>query len=146
MDKAEQAREEVARHELITVRTLGPKEAMPQHLDTGFERMEVMNEFVWIAEQAGKIIGILMAAPCHGLIFFVRLRTEKGAPAMAVHLLFRKCINDCKQRGFKGYFVYVDPNIEAERRLIPICRRAGGIQMTSVQVGLVGNLAEAARY
>ncbi len=131
---------------MITVRTLKPDEPMPQHLDTGFEQMPVMKDFVWIAEQEGKVIGALMASPCHGLVFFVRLRTEKDAPEMTVHLLFRKCIKDCRERGFAGYFTFIDPAREAERKLIPICHKAGGLQIESVQVGLVGSLAEAARF
>lgn len=142
----EQARAQLKQYGLITVRTLKPGEAMPQHLDTGFEKMAVMNDFVWVAEKGGKIIGILMAAPCHGVIFFVRVRVEKDAPTMTVALLFRKCVRDCKGRGFKGYFTYIDPSLETERRFIPICRKAGGTQIASVQVGLVGNLEQAARY
>lgn len=146
MDKEKQARAEVKAHGLITVRTLRPKEGMPQHMNTGFEQLPVMNEFVWVAEKEGKVIGMLMASPCHGLIFFVRLRTEKKAPAMTVPLLFRKCVKDCLERGFLGYFTFVDPSLDAERRFIPICHRAGGTQITSLQVGLVGKLQEAARF
>lgn len=119
---------------------------MPQHLNTGFEQMAVMNDFVWVAEQDGKIVGALMAAPCHGLIFFVRVRAEKGASSMVVPLLFRKCVKDCKERGFVGYFTFIDPSLEAERKFIPICQKAGGTQIMSLQVGLVGKLEEAARY
>jgi hypothetical protein len=146
VNRDEQARAQLKQYGVIRVRTLKPNEAMPQHLGTGFEQMVVMNDFVWVAEKGGKIIGILMAAPCHGVIFFVRLRTEKDAPPMAVTLLFRKCVRDCQERGFKGYFTYVDPSIEAERKFIPICRKAGGAQITSLQVGLVGRLGDAARY
>lgn len=142
----EQARAEIASHAQIKVRTLAAGEAMPQHLGTGFEKMAVMNDFVWVAELDGKIIGILMAAPCHGCIFFVRLRAETSAPPMTVPLLFRTCVRECHERGFKGYFTYVDPGRVVERRFIPICRKAGGIQIESVQVGLVGNLEQAARF
>jgi hypothetical protein len=144
--KDEAARAQMRSYGLITVRTLRADEPMPQHLNTGFEQMAVMNDFVWVAEKEGKVIGMLLASPCHGLIFFVRLRAEKDAPPMTVPLLFRKCVNDCKERGFKGYFTYVDPSIETERRFIPICHRAGGVQITSLQVGLVGKLEDAARY
>lgn len=119
---------------------------MPQHLGTGFEHMKVMNDFVWIAEQDGKVIAVLLASPCHGLIFFVRISAEKDAPSMAVPLLFRRCVQDCTKRGFTGYFTYVDPARTAERNFIPICRKAGGLQITSLQVGLVGELEQAARF
>lgn len=119
---------------------------MPKHLDTGFEHMAVMKDFVWIAEQDGKVIGMLIAAPCHGLIFFVRIRTEANSPNMTVPLLFRKCVADCFARGFKGYFTYIDPARDAERKFIPICQKAGGIQVAALQVGLVGSLEKAVRY
>ena len=141
--KAKEAQGQVKSYGVISVRTLKPGEAMPQHLGTGFEQMAVMNEFVWIAEKGGKIVGILMCAPCHGIIFIVRLRAEKDAPPMTVTLLLRKCVKDCKERGFKGYFTYVDPSIETERKFIPICRKAGGLQVAPVQVALVGKLEDA---
>lgn len=142
-EKMTEARAEVASHGVVMVRTLKPGEPFPQHLDTGFEQMPVMNDFIWVAEKNGKIVGILMAAPCHGIVFLVRLRTTKDAPAMTVALLFRRCVRDWKARGFKGYFTYVDPSRELERRFIPICRKLGGLQLVSPQVGLVGNLEQA---
>ncbi|SRR5713226_6799215 len=119
---------------------------MPQHLDTGFENMPVMNDFVWVAEQDGKVIGTLMASPCHGLIFLARLRVDKSAPISTVTFLFRKCIKDCLDRGFKGYFTFIDPSREIERRMLPICVKAGGLQIQAVQVGLVGSLEQAAMF
>lgn len=131
---------------MITVRTLKPDEPMPQHLGTGFEQMPVMKDFVWIAERDGKVIAILMGAPCHGIVFLLRVRAEAGAPVMAVRLLFRKCVKDCLARGLKGYFTFIDPSFDAERRFIPICEKAGGTQVMSLHVALVGKLEEAARF
>jgi hypothetical protein len=130
----------------MSVRTLREDEDFPSHLDTGFEQMEVMKSFCWVAENEGKIVGILMAAPCHGIVFLVRLRVEKTAPVSATSLLFRKCVRDCHKRGLKGYFTFVDPSREAERRMISICHRAKGYQVPSVQVGLVGRIEDAARF
>lgn len=119
---------------------------MPQHLGTGYEQMPVINDFVWIAEQTGKVIGILMAAPCHGVLFLVRARVEKDAPKITISLLFRKCMRDAVDRGFKGFFTFIDPTIETERRFIPICQLAGGIQIPTLQIALVGKLETAARF
>jgi len=130
---------------MISVRTLREDEPMPQHLGTGFEGMPVMNSFCWIAEKDGRIIGILMAAPCHGLIFIVRLRIEAGHPSVAT-LLFRHCMRDSKAMGFIGYFSYIDPQRETEAALIPMCIRAGGIQVTQLQIPLVGSTELAARF
>lgn len=130
----------------MKVRTLREDEAMPQHLGTGFEAMPVMKAFCWVAEEPEKIIGMLMAAPCHGLIFFVRLRILKGSPAITAHLLFRTALNDCKKRGFKGYFTYIDEASAIERSFIPICERAGGFRVSATQIGLVGSIEQAARF
>src|SRR5712691_8376859 len=108
---------------MITVRTLKPDEAMPQHLATGFERMPVMKDFVWIAEEEGKVVGMLLASPCHGLVFLARLRVEENAPSSVVTAMFRKCIKDCLDRGFTGYFTFIDPTRGLERKLIPICQK-----------------------
>jgi hypothetical protein len=142
----EQARSEIAGYGVITVRTLRPNEAMPQHLNTGFEQMPVMNDFVWIAEKQEKIIGMLVASPCHGLVFFVHVRTEKGTSTMTIPLLFRKCVKDCMERGFKGYFGFLDPRVKADREFILVCRKAGGTQIVSEHFGIVGKLEEAGRY
>lgn len=131
---------------MIQVRTLREGEPFPQHLGTGFETMPVMNSFVWVAERDERIIGILMAAPCHGLIFIVRIRVEEGSNPAVVHLLFRHCMKDCKEMGFIGYFSYIDPQRESEAAMISICTRAGGIQVTKLQVPLVGSIEKAARF
>jgi hypothetical protein len=64
---------------------------------------------------------------------------------MTVHLLFRKFMRDSKERGFRGYFSFIDPSLEAERRFVRICRKSGGIQIESLHVGLVGAFAKVAR-
>jgi hypothetical protein len=131
---------------MVTVRTLREDEPFPQHLGTGFEAMPVMKSFCWVAEHEGRIVGMLMAAPCHGLAFFVRLRVDKGAPISVTSILFRKCIKDCEKRGLKGYFTFIDPSLDLERRMISICHRAKGFQIPSMQVGLVGRIEDAARF
>ena len=131
---------------MLSVRTLREEEDFPIHLDTGFENMPVMKSFCWVVEKDGRIVGILMAAPCHGLVFLVRLRVDKRAPVSTTSLLFRKCIKDCMERGLKGYFTFIDPALDFERRMISICHRAHGFQIPSLQVGLVGRIEDAARF
>jgi hypothetical protein len=131
---------------MVSVRTLREEEPMPQHLGTGFEAMPVMKSFCWVAEQDERIIGMLMAAPCHGLIFLVRLRVAEGAPVTTTALLFRHCMRDAKAMGFIGYFSYIDPKRDAEAAMIPICTRAGGFQINDMQVPLVGSTELAGRF
>lgn len=130
---------------MIEVRTLREEEPFPQHLATGFENMPVMKSFCWVAEKEGRIIGILMAAPCHGLIFLVRLCIEEGANPSVAHLLFRHCMRDCEKLGFTGYFSYVSHLSEVERSLIRLCRKAKGIQIPLLQIPLAGSIKQAAR-
>jgi hypothetical protein len=131
---------------MIKIRTLREGEQMPQNLGTGYESMPVMNSFVWVAEEEEKIIGILMAAPCHGLIFLMRLRVLEGSNPMVALLLFRHCMKDSKEMGFRGYFSYINPQIEADAKMIPICTGAGGMQITQMQVPLCGSVEKAARF
>jgi|SRR5215469_15200874 len=131
---------------MIEVRTLREGEPFPQHLETGFEHMPVINRFCWVAELGKEIIGILMAAPCHGLVYFVRMRVPDESPSITAALLFRTAIRDLEKLGFKGYFTHVDPTRPAERAMIPICRKAGGLQVVTPQVPLVGSIEKAARF
>ena len=119
---------------------------MPQHLGTGFEAMPVMKSFCWIAEHEGRIVGMLMAAPCHGLVYIARVSVEEPAPAMTALLLFRNSLKDCRQMGFVGYFTHIDPSRETERGLIPICRKAKGLQIAMIQVPLAGSIDAAVRF
>lgn len=131
---------------MIHCRTLAEGEQFPQHLNTGFEDMPVMNSFCWVAETGQRIVGALLAAPCHGLIFIVRLKIEEYAPAITASLLLRSLMRDSERMGFKGFFTFIDPSRETERVLLGICRKAGGKQLENLQVPLVGALNVAARY
>jgi hypothetical protein len=107
--------------------------------------MPVMNSFCWVAERGGRIVGILMAAPCHGLIFLVRMSIEDSAPKATALLLFRAWIKDSLAMGFKAYFTYINPQGEVERSMIPMCERGGGFQIQEGHIPLAGSLEKAAR-
>ena len=122
------------------IRTLREEEPMPQHLGTGFEAMQIDRDWAWLAESDGKIVGILLAGSCHGLIYLMRVCTVKGCSPMVIRKLIEKVRSDCEARGFKGYFFHVDPTMPTDRKLLGVCRRYGGIQLTVPQVMLVGSL------
>ena len=111
---------------------------MPQHLATGFEAMQIDREWVWIAESDGQIVGILLAGACHGLIYLMRVCTQKGCNPMVVRNLIEKTRQDCAARGFKGYFFHLDPTMD--QKLLRACRKYGGMQLTTPQVIVVGSL------
>ena len=130
---------------MTKVRTLRDSELMPEGFATGFEKMPVMREWCWIAEEDGKPVGILIAAPCHGIVYLMRLCTKDGHSA-DVFLLLRHFFADTRARGFMGYMLHVDPTRPVESKLIGLCRKAGAIQVTVPQVALVGFLKDAGRF
>jgi hypothetical protein len=131
----------------ITVRNLRDGEALPQGLHTGFEELQVMPLWCWIAEQDSEVLGVLMGAPCHGLVYLLRLCVKPECKTKIVPLLLlRAFLRDCFARGFKAYFTHLDPTRELEGRLLGLCREAQGVQVTVPQVAVVGFLHDAGRY
>jgi hypothetical protein len=132
---------------MIEVRTLMASDTFPEGFSTGYERMPVMKSWVWVAEEDGDTAGVLMAAPMHGLVYMMRLCIRPGAPRATAVRLLRTCMRDCEKRGFKGYWMHVDPTgEEVNRKMIPIVRRAGGVQLHVPQVLLAGSISAAARF
>jgi hypothetical protein len=130
----------------MNVRTLRACDAFPEGFATGFEKMPVQKSWIWIAEVGDETIGVLMAAPMHGLVYIMRLCIREGAPPATAFLLLRGFLRDTAQRGFKGFLMHITPSVERERRMIPMCKRAGGFQLLMPQVALVGSIEKAARF
>jgi hypothetical protein len=76
----------------------------------------------------------------------MRLCVRDGAPAITVFSLLRKFMRDCVKRGYNGYIMHIDPTEEKMRKMIPICRRAGGVQLHTPQVLLAGKTATAGQF
>ena len=132
---------------MIEVRTLLASDQFPEGFNTGYENMPVMKSWVWVAEQDGEPAGVLLAAPMHGLIYLMRVCVHEQAPPETTFRLLRACMRDSLARGFKGFFLHVDPTgTEAQRKLIPLVKRANGVQMMIPQIMLVGSLEKAARF
>jgi len=130
---------------MISVRTLREGESIPQGFSTGYEAMPIMADWCWVAEN-GEPQGVLLAAPCHGLVYMMRVCTKEGANPATAAILIRACMKDCERRGFKGYFFHVSGITQVERDLIPVVRKAGGVQITLPQMMLVGSIAKAAKF
>jgi hypothetical protein len=129
---------------MITVRNLREGESLPPHFKTGYEKMPVMQEWVWLAEDEGVPVGALLAAPAHGVIFLMRIYTVDVVNTPAVRGLLRSCFVDCDKRGFKGFLFHVNPGNEVERQFIPLVEKWGGFQHQEIQAGLVGPLVRGA--
>jgi hypothetical protein len=108
---------------------------IPEALREGenWELLTLDPEWVWLAHgQDGKIVGVLIAAPCHGLVFIWRVKMLPGAPHWALGRLFRQFIRDLRKRGCMGYLTFLDlTNRPAERALARIAFRAGAMFTTA---------------
>src|SRR5271168_2342093 len=115
---------------MITVRTLRIDEPMPEGFNTGYERMPFMPHWVWVAEKDGEALGLVLAAPCHGLAYIMRVCVKKGSPAIVAFILLRRSMKEMRARGLRGYFTHIDPTRDTERHLMLTCRQAGAKTMT----------------
>ena len=129
---------------MIEVRNLQPDEDFPPFMDEWMKTPATMREWVWVAIKEGEVVGLLVAAPCHGLVYLARFQTVQNAPASTMLHLLRRCFADCRQRGFGGYFSQVNPTLETERKIIGLVRANGGTQVIDPMVMVAGKLMEKA--
>jgi hypothetical protein len=130
----------------MNVRTLRACDAFPEGLNTGFEQMPVMKSWCWVAEEDNEVAGLLLAAPMHGLVYIMRLCIREGAPPATAFLLLRGFLRDTAERGFKGFLMHIDPTGAVDRKMIPLVKRAKGIQILIPQVMLVGSIEQARKF
>jgi hypothetical protein len=116
------------------VRNVEDGDCLPESLYTGFEKMPMDSDWAWIAVKKATINGILIAAPCHGVVFIARLVVRRDAPFETLPLLLRNFFKDAKGRGFSGFITYLDPTRDEESALLRLVRKAGGQQVTTPQV------------
>lgn len=130
----------------MNVRNLRFNEPMPEGMATGFEGMPLQHEWVWAAEEDGIATGVVMAAPCHGLVYVMRLCVPKGANPQTAMALLRACMRDSENRGFRGFFFHIDPTVEIDRRIMILCGKMGIRPLTMPQCLIVGSVAAARKY
>jgi hypothetical protein len=88
--------------------------------------LDIDPDWMWLAyDQEERIVGMLLAAPCHGLAFLWRVRMLPSAPRTALLSLLRRFIKDIRARGCLGYMVMLDVTREKEQALCRIAFRAG---------------------
>lgn len=131
---------------MIKTRTLREKEAMPQGMQTGYESMPLMSEWVWVAEDKGRAIGVLLAAPCHGLVYVMRLCVQEKENKIASLLLLRACMKDSRSRGFTGFFFHVNPTEAVDRQIMAITLKSGAKQLNIPQIMMLGSVERAVRF
>jgi hypothetical protein len=110
----------------IYARHLSPWESLSSELSRGLERLgELDFHWTWVASDGSRILGVLVAAPVHGIALVLKLNMALEAPKTAIIPLLRLFLRDMKERGVKGYLTWFDPSREAEKKFIRIAQRAG---------------------
>ena len=107
---------------------------IPRELAEGenWELLTLDPNWIWLEEADGEVVGILIAAPCHGLVFIWRVKMLSSAPYWALGKLFRRFIRDLKARGSLGYIAMLDISSRpAEQALARIAFRAGAMFTTA---------------
>lgn len=101
-----------------------------------WELLTLDPDWIWLAEDAaGQVVGMLIAAPCHGLVFIWRLKMLPGASYWALGRLLRRFIRDIRRRGCLGYIAMLDVcGRPAEKALFRIASRAGAMFTTASTV------------
>lgn len=117
--------------------------SIPEQLktDENWPLLQLDPEWVWLARNAAdEVVGILIAAPCHGLVFIWRLKMLPEAPHWALGGLLRRFIRDLRKRSCLGYITFLDVcNRSQEMALARIASRAGALFTTATTV-VVGSV------
>lgn len=104
--------------------------AIPDALKEGenWPLLDLDPDWVWVSyDKAERIVGILIAAPCHGIVLLWRVKMLPSAPIMALLRLFRSFIRDLRKRHCLGYIVMLDATRPDEQALARIAFRAGAL-------------------
>ncbi len=111
--------------------------AIPEGLKEGesWHLLSLDPDWVWLARDEDEIVGILIAAPCHGLAFIWRLKMLPEASPMALLKLLRTFIRDLQKRRCLGYMALLNMAYRAEEQaLARIAFRAGALFTTATTV------------
>ena len=126
----------------MKVRNYVDGEWLPEVLATGFETAPSADpRWIFIGERDGEPIGIIITAPAHAFVIFLRLiMNTSNAEPMDCWKLLQGTAEICKQRGYPGYTTWLDPTVETERSLLKLLTAVGGTQFTNPQVACAGRM------
>ena len=125
----------------VEVRNYCRGEELPERLRTGMETAPGCDpQWIFIAERDSKPVGILVAAPAHIFVIFVRLIMAEDSQPFDLLAFLRRTAEIWKERGYLGYVSWFDPTTELERTFMKIIRMAGGIQLLIPQVVCAGRV------
>lgn len=110
----------------LRIRNLRPNEVLPTFTaQTGFERLKVLPEWVWVAEDHGRVVAALFACNGHGMLILLRIVTTLYSPPGCLVPLLRQTFRDAKTRGLLGFVAQFDQEKPQEQRLLKIAVQAG---------------------
>lgn len=112
----------------ISARVMEPGECIPENLVDAFTKMPSLDlNWVWtVVDESGTTVGLIVAAPCHGVAMILRVKTVEGAPSSALIVLLRKFFADVRKRGLAGFMTFLDANTDTEKRLLVLSKKIGG--------------------
>jgi hypothetical protein len=121
------------------IRNLVKGEELPEALRTGYESGEKSDcDWIWVAEREGRITVIFVTSPAHIAVMFIRLISTPDAHPNDVRSMLIHACSVMKERGYNGYFTWLDPTKEIEKSLLSLFLSAGGMQFPGSQVLCAG--------
>jgi hypothetical protein len=119
------------RQSVTEARVMHRGEPLPDGLyDLGLGKLDP--DWVWLSMEGNRVVGVLTASPCHGIIILLRIKMDPTAPRTALRRLLRTCFADAKKRGYEGYMSWFSEDSEDERVLMTIARNNGGLVIHKV--------------
>ena len=103
--------------------------------------LDIDPDWVWVVHEEERIVGMLIAAPCHGIVMIWRIKMAKSASPTSLLRLFRTFIKDIRRRRCLGYMAMVDVTRPEEQALMRIAFRAKGLLMPSAYSMICGSVA-----
>lgn len=117
--------------------------SIPDALKEGesWQMLDLDLDWVWAAyDREDRMVGLLIAAPCHGLAMIWRVRMLPSAAPTALLSMFRKFIKDIRRRGFLGYMVGLDLTRPEEQALARIAFKAKALYAPGCFTWVVGSV------
>ena len=92
-------------------------------IETGFLAYDA--NWVWMARENGRVIGVLIAAQAHDVVLLLELKKIGDGPLGWIVTLFRHVARECRARGFERFLTLVTGETRGEINLGAVCERKG---------------------
>jgi hypothetical protein len=116
------------------IRNLKKGEVLTGKLATGYEGGEATDpQWIFVAERDGKPVAVLVTAPAHIVVIFLRLVSDGAAPTDVRSLLIY-ALASARERGYSGYITWVDEDDEAGKALMDIVLKADGFSLPNKHI------------